>query len=457
MNHAPEGMFSGMKSPGRGVGSKHGDMFPAPHWRDLWAAILFYLHFAGFIGISIYAFVNFRHVNWNPSQPSLGTSGNFTSLVLICLAATAIISVGLTVLSLGGMKRAPERMIHISFIGNIIWTSMLCILSFVLGNWLGGILLAIPAVLITIFYIMARNRIPFSAIILRTVIDGLRAYPNMLSVTGGSVVVSLIYAVYMSFTLGCLGALHEYGKDESAKWMALYCAFSVFWSSQVLKNTVQTTIAGVYATFYFLHGTGQMIVNPVAQSLRRSLSYSFGSICFGSLIVALIQMLRFVLDLARDRDSIAGVILDCLLGIIQGLVEYFNYYAYTQIAIYGKPYIQAAKDTWSLIKSRGIDAVVNDSLIGTCTGMVSLGIGLISGAVVFAILAFIYAESTEISISIAILMGLLSTMIPFVAFVIVEAGATTTFVCLAEDPASLQRTKPELYNAIMQKYSMMWA
>lgn len=457
MDHTSERAFGGMKSPERGMGNKHGDMFPAPHWRDLWAAVLFYLHFAGFIGISLYAFVNIQHVDWNPSQPSPGPSGSLASLALNCLAAAAIISVALTVLSLSGMRRAPERMIHISFIGNIVWTSILSILSFAFKQWLLGIVLAILTVFTVVFYLVVRNRIPFSAILLRTVIDGLRAYPNMLSVTGGSVVISLVYIAYMTFTLWCLGVLHESRKDENTKWMAIYCVFSMFWSSQVLKNTVQTTIAGVYATFYFLHGTGQMIANPVAQSLRRSLSYSFGSICFGSLIVALIQLLRFVLNMAHDRDSIAGAIIDCILGIIQNLVEYFNYYAYTQIAIYGKPYVQAAKDTWNLVKSRGIDAVVNDSLVGTCTGMVSLGIGLISGAATFAISALIYAESTAVSITIAFLMGSLSMIIPYVALVIVEAGATTTFVCLAEDPASLQRTKPELYNAIMQKYSMMWA
>jgi hypothetical protein len=33
------------------------------------------------------------------------------------------------------------------------------------------------------------------------------------------------------------------------------------------------------------------------------------------------------------------------------------------IALYGKGYIPAAKDTWRLFKDRGIDAVVNDSLV----------------------------------------------------------------------------------------------
>jgi len=45
-------------------------------------------------------------------------------------------------------------------------------------------------------------------------------------------------------------------------------------------------------------------------------------------------------------------------------VEFFNRYAYIEIALYGKSYINAARDTWRLFKDRGIDALINDSLVG---------------------------------------------------------------------------------------------
>lgn len=36
----------------------------------------------------------------------------------------------------------------------------------------------------------------------------------------------------------------------------------------------------------------------------------------------------------------------------------------TVAALYGKSYFRAAKDTWRLFKDRGIDALVNDQLVG---------------------------------------------------------------------------------------------
>jgi Plasma-membrane choline transporter len=74
------------------------------------------------------------------------------------------------------------------------------------------------------------------------------------------------------------------------------------------------------------------------------MTYSFGSISFGSLIVSVIQFIKQLASVGRaaaqqEGDTIFQIIfccLQCLAGIIQGLVQYFNHYAYTQIALFGK-------------------------------------------------------------------------------------------------------------------------
>ena len=39
-------------------------------------------------------------------------------------------------------------------------------------------------------------------------------------------------------------------------------------------------------------------------------------------------------------------------------------YAYIEIALFGKSYLNGAKDAWRLLKDRGIDALINDSIVG---------------------------------------------------------------------------------------------
>lgn len=52
--------------------------------------------------------------------------------------------------------------------------------------------------------------------------------------------------------------------------------------------------------------------------------------------------------------------MECIISCIEDLVEYFNQYAFTQVAIYGKDYCTAAKATWELVKTKGVDAIIND-------------------------------------------------------------------------------------------------
>ena len=46
------------------------------------------------------------------------------------------------------------------------------------------------------------------------------------------------------------------------------------------------------------------------------------------------------------------------------IARYFNSYAFTYIAIYGKNFTASAKKTWDLIQNCGLDAIINDDIIG---------------------------------------------------------------------------------------------
>ena len=107
----------------------HSNMFPPGQWRDLWAALLFYLHLAAvvaFAGYSIW-YVR-RHPLQLPSdpfdEPVNWKSFNYTIPVVAVLSSSLLSAVvGVLVLSL--TKKAPESAIKASFFANIF-------LSFVL-------------------------------------------------------------------------------------------------------------------------------------------------------------------------------------------------------------------------------------------------------------------------------------------------------------------------------------
>ena len=51
-----------------------------------------------------------------------------------------------------------------------------------------------------------------------------------------------------------------------------------------------------------------------------------GSICFGSLLVAILQALRMLAEIARSEDDggIGYCIAECILGCLASIMEYFN-------------------------------------------------------------------------------------------------------------------------------------
>lgn len=138
----------------------------------------------------------------------------------------------------------------------------------------------------------------------------------------------------------------------------------------VIKGWVHTCIAGVQATWYFLypHATPS---SPVFGAVKRASTTSFGSICFGSFLVALIRTIRYFLNIAqqqaRNSNNVAAecalCLVDCILGCLESLINYINQYAFAICAIYGKSFIPAAQQAWGLMKSRGFDAVINDSSV----------------------------------------------------------------------------------------------
>lgn len=100
-----------------------------------------------------------------------------------------------------------------------------------------------------------------------------------------------------------------------------------------------------------------------------------------------------------------------------------------------------------------MEAIINDSLVGT-----ALTLGCI-------FIALVCVQLSEVSMMILglqhniglrvinlVLALVISLFIGFIITAVIESGVTTTFVCLAEDPAALRRNDPELYNEISSRY-----
>merc|ERR1719487_3005350 len=128
---------------------------------------------------------------------------------------------------------------------------------------------------------------------------------------------------------------------------------SLFWGQQVICNVLYVSCAGVVARFYF----GKQQDEAAQKSFGQACTNYFGSICFGSLLIAIIQTLREMCKAAKDAAeddgnaamAILACVFDCLLGCLESLVQLFNEFAFVYVAIYGIKFMDAAAKTYDLL------------------------------------------------------------------------------------------------------------
>ncbi|DAA77951.1 TPA_exp: Uncharacterized protein A8136_5654 [Trichophyton benhamiae CBS 112371] len=448
-----------------------------PKWNDLWAGILFLLFCGGFVAVSAIALRGYATTRDIQGGGIYSGTNNFTlntgTLILFLFVLVVAVVLGYSYVWLA--RLFPKQFIWVTGILNICWAIGTAIFYLYRRYWTAGIVFLIFGIFLAFCFWTWISRIPFSALMLRTAVDVSKKYGHvyLVSLVGGLIATAL--GAYYSITLV---AIHDRfqpasnnracngGSCSHAKVIGLiaFVTFAMYWISEWLKNTIHTTIAGVYGSWYFFpHSLPRGATRGASQ---RALTTSFGSICFGSLILAIIQFLRHLCSIARNQSMQEGgiggaigyavfCILGCLIGLLEWLAQFFNRYAFCHIALYGKAYIPAAKDTWKMIKDRGFDALINDCLIGPV-----LSFGALFIAYACALLAYLYllftnpayntdGKYTPFIVAFSFLIGF---QIANVFTTPLSSGIDTIFVAAGWNPQVMYHEHPELYNEMVQVY-----
>ncbi|XP_026161111.1 choline transporter-like protein 5-B isoform X1 [Mastacembelus armatus] len=156
----------------------------------------------------------------------------------------------------------------------------------------------------------------------------------------------------------------------------------------------QCTLAGSFASYYWaLNKPDDIPACPLYASFSRAIRYHTGSLAFGSLILAMVQMVRIVLEymdhkLKGSQNACARYFLCCLkccFWCLEHFIKFINRNAYIMIAIYGKNFCTSSKDAFFLLMRNVIRVAVLDKVTDF---LLFLGKLLISGSV--GVLAFMF-------------------------------------------------------------------
>ncbi|EGG14989.1 hypothetical protein DFA_09809 [Cavenderia fasciculata] len=423
------------------------EKFPdGPKYQDILYTVLFVIHL---LALVLVYFVSLSRPVINESFVG-GDSQNYPLLAFVGISA--LISVIYLFGWLHIARRHAVGLIKATFIINIIITIILCIVAFVTGNWFMGALLIFVALICFIFFISLIKRIDFTAALLTSSIELLDRFPACYRVGFASLVVNFIWLILWGLAVTRMSYTFT---DTSFNILFVFMVFSFYWVTNVIKNVVHCTISGLFASWYFLDGSVGMPPSPTAKSFKRAITTSFGSICFGSLLLAIVSTLRYIAQSLQSSKNgivqLVGCLLNCILSLFESVLQLFNVYAYTQVAIYGKSYCDAARSTMDLVKNRGADLIVNDNFIST-----ALSISILLGAVLAGIVGFIISLAVSSAPAISWLMIFcISFSFIMIVMEVIYSGVVTTVVCFLMEPNILAQSKPDIYRLYTTTYNKL--
>nr|XP_055195181.1 choline transporter-like protein 5 isoform X2 [Nyctereutes procyonoides]XP_055195182.1 choline transporter-like protein 5 isoform X2 [Nyctereutes procyonoides] len=171
----------------------------------------------------------------------------------------------------------------------------------------------------------------------------------------------------------------------------MFNLFVFFWLINFVIALGQCALAGAFASYYWAFRKPDDIPPyPLFTAFGRAIRYHTGSLAFGSLLLALIQMFKIVLEyldrrLKDAQNNISKFLqccLKCCFWCLENVIKYFNRNAYVMIAIYGKNFCRSARDAFNLLMRNILKVAVMDKvtdfvlilgkiLVAGCIGMLA--------------------------------------------------------------------------------------
>ncbi|CAF3282293.1 unnamed protein product [Rotaria socialis] len=438
-------------------------------WKDRGFAIAFWIHcilviILGFaLGIPAVR-ADARKSFDDPTRTALDYNANLFIRVFVGAAA---ISGVVAFFAFFVLQRCAGRIIKCSLYMGVAIQILLCITLFIVA-WPMGIITLI-FVLISLWYIYyVRNRIAFAEAHLQVGCAALRSHPSVLVVALAMLILQFLWILLWSLmALGFEYLANGDGNDKKSSGIgggifAIVLLTSLFWGALVFRNVTHFVTACVVGQWWFTADAHRQYA--VETSVQRAFTTNFGTISFGSLIIAFIKALRVFAQInegnARRDGNIFLLLISCcavcILRIFEGLVRYLNEWALVFSALTGQSFRSASRSFIDLFQQRGWTMIINDDLAGNALTIVTVAIGCISAAIggvsTYVIMphspsrAAIAGMAALFCFTIGIAMGTIMASI-------LSSGVRTAFVCFAMNPTALGATHPEhLQNLLLAWY-----
>mmetsp|Transcript_61449 Transcript_61449/g.73004 ORF Transcript_61449/g.73004 Transcript_61449/m.73004 type:complete len:500 (-) Transcript_61449:263-1762(-) len=421
-------------------------------FRDVGFAVAFVIHILVVLALLVVYGDGMQYVGGDGGGGNSGTA-SLVTVVVVC----GLFSFGVSIVSLGVMMKFATQLVKMALIFSVAMSGVVAVLGFMSGQLMMAILGALSFAVGICYAYAVWDRIPFAAANMNTALTGVRSNMGLSFCAYFFIFVAFAWSVL--WTLAASGTMSALGQGSLFLFLVSY-----YWTHQVIQNTVHVTTAGTIGTWWFAPEEASTCCSAgLKDSFVRATTYSFGSICFGSLIVALVQALRQLNHMARDQEDcgILVCIIDCILACIESVIEYFNKWAYVYVGLYGYSYMEAGKNVITLFENKGWTTIITDNLVDNVLAMMSLAIGLVSGLIGLIVAEIDKANFQELGYespgSVGFIIGLLvGFVLGSILMGVVGSAVNTVIVCFAEAPNEFAANHPALSDEMRSAWRQAW-
>ncbi|XP_037084148.1 choline transporter-like 2 [Pollicipes pollicipes] len=243
----------------------------------------------------------------------------------------------------------------------------------------------------------------------------------------------------------------QYEKFQVIPYLHAYNIFALFWTLFFLSAFGEMVLAGTFSSWYWTFDKSKDLPKtPLMDSTSRTFRYHMGTLAFGSLIIAIIRVVRVTLEYIYKKckrhpgSSVARAVLcccRCCMWCLEKFMRFINRNAYIMTATYGTNFCSSAKDAFLLIMRNVLRVVAVDAV---CDFLLFLGKAVITVGITVASFFFLdhripirgldkFVPNTHYSWLPIVTIAIGCFFISSLFFSVYNMAVDTLFLCFLED------------------------
>jgi hypothetical protein len=368
----------------------------------------------------------------------------------------------LTLLHFGYMAVCPSFYVKFGLWVEVLLIAIFCCIpGFITKDSLAPMYFAIGGVVVLIgicvYCCCLKDFIEFTCMIFEKTMKIEKGHPGIFFIVFIQIiiefVINIIYAAAFIFI-------------EINNWnylIYIYYVLSYYWAIVTNYYVFFLISANLAANCYFLEGTEFFPENPLWDSVKRSLTKTFGSASFAGFIAAVMSTLEHIAEQMMDSDNnvlkLIGCIAYCILCCLQSIFHHVSRYGLFYVTVYNVPFLEGTRRFTELTVKKFITTFFGESVLNTAFTFNSFIFGVIAVVIglIFSISILVGKENTVSRIFEAVMYPVFILMFTEVFLWCLLNPADTIsyslFICFTEFPERLKVINIVEYEMFSYRYA----